>query len=48
MSVDRGIRMAILGHAGWTHEGYRTLTDARLLKPIDSIDFSKEGLSYGL
>ena len=48
MSVDRGIRMAILGHAGGTHEGYGTLTDARLLEAVDSIDFSKESHSYGL
>jgi integrase len=48
MSIDRGIRMAILGHAGGTHEGYGTLTDARLLEAIDSIDFAKESHSYGL
>jgi integrase len=48
MPLDRGIRMAILGHAGGTHDGYGTLTDARLLEAIDSIDFSREDHSYGL
>ncbi len=48
MSMDRGIRMAILGHAGGTHEGYGTLTDARLLEAVDSIEFEKESHSYGL
>jgi len=48
MSMDRGIRMAILGHAGGTHEGYGILTDARLLEAIDSIDFAKEDHSYGV
>jgi integrase len=46
--MDRGIRMAIMGHAGGTHEGYGTLTDARLLGAVDSIDFGKECHSYGL
>ena len=48
MPMDRGIRMAILGHAGGTHDGYGTLTDARLLEAIDNIDFSREDHSYGL
>jgi len=48
MPMDRGVRMAILGHSGGTHEGYGTLTDARLLEAIDSIDFGKESHSYGL
>jgi len=48
MPMDRGIRMAILGHSGGTHEGYGSLTDAHLLEAIDSIDFTKQDHSYGL
>lgn len=48
MTMDRGVRMAILGHSGGTHEGYGTLTDARLLAAMDSLDFGKERHSYGL
>ena len=48
MSIDRGVRMAILGHSGGTHEGYGFLTDTRLLEAVDSIDFEREANSYGL
>ncbi len=47
-SMDRGVRMAILGHAGGTHEGYGMFTNARLLEAIDSTDFRKESHSYGV